>query len=280
MKSSVYKEIENDVATGKATEETIKPIYKVLIRQSIIYLVEAIIICFASLFVVKKVNLLSIIPTGFYYTLAILFIIYMVLSILFSTCLKVLKPFGLIIYYKVFDILSFALILVLNLSALIIFVVTPTTVVGNSMNNTLYNGNRVLVAHLGYKAHDNDIVVLHVSEKYGKANALYIKRVVATSGDTVVYEEEYTRLIVNGAVVDENITLHEFKTMTKLKSEEEGTYTECVVPKGYSIVLGDHRSNSDDSRVFGLVSNSDILGKAIFRLTPFGRIPAKKISND
>lgn len=280
MKSKLYKEIENEVASGNATEETIKPIHKELIRQGSIYLIESIIVCLLSLFVVKKVNLLSIIPTGFFYTLIILFILYMAFSILVSTCLKILKPFGIIVYYKVFDILSFALIIVINLSALIIFVVTPTTVVGNSMNDTLYNGNRVLVAHLGYKAHNNDIVVLHVSSKYGKADSLYIKRIVATSGDTVTYEEDYTRLLVNGKVVDETITPHEFKTMTKLRNEEEGTYESCVIPKGYSIVLGDHRSNSDDSRVFGLVSNSDILGKAIFRLTPFGKIPDKKISND
>lgn len=51
--------------------------------------------------------------------------------------------------------------------------------------------------------------------------------------------------------------------------------TEAVtVPEGYVIVMGDHRNDSHDSRAadIGLVSVEDIVGRAVFRIWPIGRI--------
>ncbi len=132
-----------------------------------------------------------------------------------------------------------------------------TSVIGVSMENTLYNGQTVLVnqiAYLLFPPKAGDIVVFLPN---GNINThYYVKRVVATPGDTVEFKDG--RLYVNG-VMEEN---DEFDKVADPGIAEEP----IVVGVDEFFVLGDNRNNSEDSRSgnIGLVKRNQIEGKVWF----------------
>jgi len=137
-----------------------------------------------------------------------------------------------------------------------------------SMEPTLDVGDRVLVNKLSYKFHDvhrGDVVVFErppgaSTGEDGEIKDL-IKRVIAVGGDTI--EAREGEVYVNGEVVDENYL-------------EPGTPTDnlplTTIPDGHLFVMGDNRTNSEDSRVFGPIDEDDIVGRAFIRVLPITNI--------
>lgn len=120
-----------------------------------------------------------------------------------------------------------------------------------SMEPTIKTGDVVLVNAMSYKADSTvrrgDVVVFRY-----KGNDL-IKRVVATSGDTVD--------IANGEVLINGEAAQQYYIKDDVLTDGE---THITVPSGKVFVLGDNRSNSKDSRMIGCISTDDILGQAFF----------------
>lgn len=278
MKDNKLKEIEEGIYRDPNNKENIDILAHDEFKSSIIRISISILCLLISFIFLKKVNLLTIIPLGFFYTVMAIIIIYFATTILLSTVLRnKIKPFAFLLYYKIYDLLGFILLVIAVGSFVVMFLVTPTTVVGRSMENTLESGDKVLVWHMAYEPKDNDVVVVHISKKYGRKDSLYIKRVVATSGDTVAYKDN--AMYVNGKEVESRqINEASFQTCLVGYGEDKLGVYEYKIPKGYSIVMGDHRSNSEDSRILGIIDNDDILGNAIFSLIPFRKIPSKKLS--
>lgn len=136
------------------------------------------------------------------------------------------------------------------------FVVETFIVDGPSMEPTLWNGEKLLVSKLAYRLGQpkrGDIIVFRYPLDPSKD---YVKRVVAVGGDTV--ELRLGRLYVNGQLKSEPYVLY------------PGLYDmkPVTVPKDCVFVLGDHRTNSEDSRSFGPVKISYIKGKAILKIWP------------
>lgn len=134
-----------------------------------------------------------------------------------------------------------------------------TSVIGVSMENTLYNGQTVLVnkiAYLLFPPKSGDVVVFLPNGN--TQTHYYIKRVVATPGDTVEFRDG--RLYVNGVMEeDENYD----------KVADPGIAEEAlVVGEDEFFVLGDNRNNSEDSRSgnIGLVKRELIEGKVWLHL--------------
>ena len=129
-----------------------------------------------------------------------------------------------------------------------------TSVIGVSMENTLYSGQTVLVnriAYLLFPPKAGDVVVFLPN---GNAYThYYVKRVVATPGDTVEFRDG--RLYVNG-VMEES---EEFDKVADPGIAEEP----LVVGEDEYFVLGDNRNNSEDSRSgnIGLVNRKLIEGR-------------------
>ena len=87
--------------------------------------------------------------------------------------------------------------------------------------------------------------------------SVYVKRVIATGGQRIKIE--------SGVVYINDSPLKE----SYVKESWDGDMEEMVVPDGSYFLMGDNRNNSEDSRFFGAVEESSVLGKARFRFTLF-----------
>src|SRR5919202_5162941 len=160
------------------------------------------------------------------------------------------------------------LIFALMIAALVVvFIVQPVKVEGTSMLPRLHDGERIFVNKLIYydeyrwapKIDRGDIVVFWFPDDPSKS---YIKRVIGLPGDTVEVHEG--RIFVNGKELQEPYLEH---SLNVAAADEPPTY----VKPHYYFVMGDNRDNSSDSRMWGLVPEKYIYGKALFRYWPVSK---------
>lgn len=138
------------------------------------------------------------------------------------------------------------------------FVGMTTSVIGVSMEPSLYNGQTIFVDRFSYVLTSpgrGDVIVFLPN---GNENAhYYVKRVVAVPGDTVQIMDG--RLYVNGILQEDA-----FDKMADAGIAENTVFLQ----RDEYFVLGDNRNSSEDSRSanIGPVKQADIIGKAWFRL--------------
>lgn len=123
------------------------------------------------------------------------------------------------------------------------------TVVGPSMEPTFCSGDYVVIDHYTNDFVKEDIMIFVVAD-----GTKLIKRVIAVPGDTLLVDA--TGVYVNGELQETY-----FHTVTHY-------IYDGVLPDGAYFVMGDNRTNSNDSRSFGLVHQSDILGEVVFQVSP------------
>ncbi len=140
------------------------------------------------------------------------------------------------------------------------FVIQIVGIQGSSMEPTLQSGDRLVISGLMYTPQQGDIVILSDNNVLGKQ---LVKRVIATAGQTVEIDAD-GNVLVDGVLLEEDY----------LKSETElGDVTyPLLVQQGQIFVMGDNRAQSLDSRdsQIGLVDVSEVKGRVLFRLYPFG----------
>ena len=150
-----------------------------------------------------------------------------------------------------------------------IFITTPVIVRGESMDNTLENGQVLLLSKISYKIHDIkrfDIIVIKDTD-----GDLIIKRVIGLPGDNVEYRDN--KLYINQKEVKDNYGngLTDDFTLDDI-CKIDNTDCQGKIPKGKYLALGDNREVSADSRVKGLFTEKQILGKTTLRLWPLNKI--------
>lgn len=136
-------------------------------------------------------------------------------------------------------------------------------VIGPSMYDTLIQGDRVvLLSSMVYRQpKQGDIIVC--SKKSFDNGECFVKRVIATEGQTVDIDFDAGIVYVDDEALEEAYT---FTPTTR----PEGTQFPLTVEKGHVFVMGDNRDSSLDSRSpqIGLVDQRQIVGKAIWILSP------------
>ncbi len=142
-----------------------------------------------------------------------------------------------------------------------------------SMSPTLDVGDRVLVNKLSYRLHDvnrGDIVVFErpASETSSTIPDL-IKRVIGLPGESITIENG--AVFVDGQRLDESYLPDGTVTSTANAPNKCTTQAPCVVPQGKVWVMGDNRGDSKDSRYFGPIDESTIVGRAFITVWPLGR---------
>ena len=171
------------------------------------------------------------------------------------------------------------LLCVMMVTLLLVFRVVVVS--GTSMNMTLLDGDYLLLLSntFYHNPQQGDIIV--VSKDSFDDGAAFVKRVIATEGQTVDIDFEQGIVYVDGTALQEDY-------INNLTTTRGGMEFPLVVDEGCVFALGDNRGISKDSRYpdIGLIDEREILGKAVFLVIPgtnynqekfdFGRIGVMK----
>lgn len=143
------------------------------------------------------------------------------------------------------------------------FVGQRTVVSGSSMEDTLSDGDNLIVDKLSYRFHNPERYDVVVFPYQYEEDTYYIKRIIGLPGEVVNIDSDGT-VYINGEPLDEN-----YGTETILNSGLASS--DIVLGEDEYFVLGDNRNNSTDSRFeqVGNIHGSDIVGKAWVRVYPF-----------
>jgi signal peptidase I len=139
------------------------------------------------------------------------------------------------------------------LTAIIFLLVNTATgrfrIEGQSMEPNLHDGEYVLVDKVSYALHSperGDVIVL----LRPNPEKDLIKRIIGLPGDTI--EVRNGQVYINGTVINEPYLNQPTNSTTPARQVEPGRY----------FVMGDNRNNSSDSRSFGSIARSEIVGRA------------------
>ena len=165
------------------------------------------------------------------------------------------------------ELLNTAIYLLCVLGAVwlvITFVGQRTEVEGASMENTLHNGDNLIVDKLSYRFHDPERFDIIVFPFQFQDNTYYIKRIIGLPGETVQIMDDGS-IDINGEKLEENYG------MEVIKPETIGRAAEPIeLGDDEYFVMGDNRNNSSDSRtdMVGNITRENIIGKAWLRIWP------------
>lgn len=142
------------------------------------------------------------------------------------------------------------------------------------MENSFQVGDRALVNRTAYwfnPVSRGDVVVFDGQDSFSSEPKDYVKRVIGVSGDRVRCCDSEGRVTVNGTALDETSYLHPGDSPSELEFDIE-------VPQGKLWLMGDHRSQSADSRSHlgnpggGFVSEAKLKGQVVAIMWPPSRL--------
>lgn len=164
------------------------------------------------------------------------------------------------------DLISLCLYILIIVAAcwlILTYVGQRTEVSGDSMNDTLHDGDSLWIDKLSYRLKEPerfDIVVFPYQEE---EDTYYIKRIIGLPGETVRIDEEGV-IYINDEPLDEDYGKE------TIEENHRGLAAESVtLGEDEYFVMGDNRNNSRDSRMedVGNIHKDDFVGKAVFRFT-------------
>ena len=160
------------------------------------------------------------------------------------------------------------------------FLIQAFYIPSGSMEPTLDIGDRVLVNKLSYRLHDvnrGDLVVFEANEGEGDCGQPVsesaaaseaetgikdlIKRVIALPGETIDIRD-------NHVLIDDRILEEPYIGEDVVTQPTGNVEFPFEVPEGCVFVMGDNRTDSRDSRIFGPIDEDQIVGRAFVRVWP------------
>ena len=169
------------------------------------------------------------------------------------------------VYREIFSMMFYLIFVVAATLLIIRFVGQRTEVSGHSMEDTLDDGDNLIVDKLTYRFRDPvryDIIVFPY--KY-KEDTHYIKRIIGLPGEMVQITEE-GNILINGEILEESYGREVMKS--------PGIAADPIIlGEDEYFVLGDNRNASADSRdpSVGVISGKDIVGRAWLRIWPLNK---------
>jgi signal peptidase I len=161
------------------------------------------------------------------------------------------------------EIIRFSVIALLIVVPIRMFVAQPFIVSGASMAETFHTGEYLIVDQVTYRFHNpnrGDVVIFQYPRDPSK---YFIKRVIGVPGDTVIIDGAVVTIVneenPEGIVIDEPY-------IRSMRST--GQLEETLGDREY-FVMGDNRDESSDSRMWGVLQEERIIGRAFLRLFPF-----------
>lgn len=162
---------------------------------------------------------------------------------------------------EIVDWVEAAMLAVVCVVLVFTFIVRTAGVEGSSMLPSLSDGDRLLITKLAEPLERGDIVVI---TKPSASPKPLVKRVIATGGQTIDINFDTHEVYVDGV-----------KLFERYIAEPTARYYDMqfpqLVPEGHVFVMGDNRNDSWDSRAtaVGMVDERHILGKVIYRISPY-----------
>lgn len=167
-----------------------------------------------------------------------------------------------------------AAVIVIFIAWLVVhFALKKASVLGGSMETTLYNGEDVIInksSYLFFSPGRNAVIAFYPEEDKEKEStqddsSIMIRRVVGLPGEKVQIKDG--KVYIDGEVLEEKYAFPDMQSGGAASSE-------VTLGDDEYFVLSDNRSDMDDSRnsSFTKVKKSNIIGKVIFRLSPFASV--------
>lgn len=164
------------------------------------------------------------------------------------------------------EIIKFSIIALIIVVPIRMFVAQPFIVSGASMEDTFSHNEYLIVDQITYhlqKPQRGDVAIFRYPQDPSK---FFIKRVIGLPGDTIIIDGDKVKIRneenPDGTILDEPYV----KRMSGTSFSEE-----TLGDREY-FVMGDNRDESSDSRVWGVLQEENIIGRALLRLFPPGAI--------
>jgi len=179
------------------------------------------------------------------------------------------------------EIVRFSIIALIIVLPIRWFIAQPFIVSGASMETTFHNNEYLIVDQLSYhlgSPERGDVVIFRYPRDLSK---YFIKRVIGVPGDTITIDGS-TVTITNEKFPDGQVLVEPY-----VYKMNQSTYLTETLRDGEYFVMGDNRDASSDSRMWGVLDEDKIVGRALIRLFPFtnaalypGNYDGEKILSD